>query len=57
MSVLCLPFGPRADNHMGKIIQTSRILMMAFGDLTYRQIFLDDRPLPKDPNPAWQGRR
>jgi hypothetical protein len=24
-------------------------------DLTYRQIFLDGRELPKDPNPAWMG--
>jgi hypothetical protein len=22
---------------------------------TYRQIFIDGRPLPKDPNPAWRG--
>jgi hypothetical protein len=55
MGVLCLPFGPRADIDVGKIIQTPRILMMAFGDLTYRQIFLDGRPLPKDPNPTWMG--
>jgi hypothetical protein len=55
MSVLCLPFGPRADMDVGKIIQTPGILMMAFNDLTYRQIFLDGRPLPKDPNPTWMG--
>ena len=55
MSVLCLPFGPRADMDVGKIIQTPRILMMAFSDLTHRQIFLDGRPLPKDPNPTWMG--
>jgi hypothetical protein len=55
MSVLCLPFGPRADNDVGKIIQTPGILMMAFNDLTYRQVFMDGRPLPKDPNPTWMG--
>lgn len=55
MSVLCLPFGPRADNDVGKIIQTPRLVMMAYNDLTYRQIFLDGRPLPKDPNPTWMG--
>jgi hypothetical protein len=55
MSVLCLPFGPRAAMDVGKIIQTPGILMMAFDDLTYRQIFLDGRPLPKDPNPTWMG--
>src|SRR3984885_1589142 len=32
MSVLCLPFGPRADMDVGKIIQTPGLLMMAFGD-------------------------
>jgi hypothetical protein len=24
-------------------------------DLTYRQVFLDGRELPRDPNPAWMG--
>ena len=55
MSVLCLPFGPRADGGVGKIVQTPGVLMMLFEDLTYRQVFLDGRPLPKDPNPAWMG--
>ena len=55
MSVLCLPFGPRADTDVGKIIQTPGILMMIFNDLTYRQVFLDGRPLPQDPNPTWMG--
>lgn len=55
MSVLCLPFGPRADFGVGKIVQTPGLLMMLFEDLTYRQAFLDGRPLPKDPNPAWMG--
>jgi hypothetical protein len=55
MSVLCLPFGPRADNDVGKIIQTPGLLMMAYGDLTYRMIFMDGRPLPQDPNPTWMG--
>ncbi len=55
MSVLCLPFGPRADMGVGKIIQSSGLMMMAFDDLTYRQIFLDGRPLPQDPNPTWMG--
>jgi hypothetical protein len=55
MGVLCLPFGPRADNDVGKIIQTPSMLIMLYEDLTYRQVFLDGRPLPKDPNPAWMG--
>jgi hypothetical protein len=28
---------------------------MLLEDLTYRQIFLDGRDLPTDPNPAWMG--
>lgn len=55
MGVLCLPFGPRADFGVGKIVQTPGLLMMLYEDLTYRQIFLDGRPLPKDPNPDWMG--
>jgi hypothetical protein len=55
MSVLCLPFGPRADFGVEKIVQTPGLLMLLFQDLTYRQVFLDGRPLPKDPNPAWMG--
>lgn len=55
MSVLCLPFGPRADNSPDRIIQSSNMLVMLFGDLTFRQVFLDGRPLPKDPNPTWMG--
>ncbi|MGA2212491.1 MAG: hypothetical protein ABSH31_04375 [Bryobacteraceae bacterium] len=55
MSVLCLPFGPRAGSGVDKIVQSPGILMMAFNDLTYRMIFLDGRPLPKDPNPTWMG--
>jgi hypothetical protein len=55
MGVLCLPFGPRADFGVGKIVQTPGLLMMLYEDLTYRQIFVDGRPLPKDPNPDWMG--
>jgi hypothetical protein len=48
MSVPCLPFGPRADFEVGKIVQTPGLLMMLFEDLTYRQVFLDGR-FPKIP--------
>jgi hypothetical protein len=53
--VLCLPFGPRVDGDVGKIIQAPSFLIMLFEDLTYRQVFLDGRPLPDDPNPTWMG--
>ena len=55
MSVLCLPFGPRADVAPDRIVQAPGMLVMLFSDLTYRQVYLDGRPLPKDPNPAWMG--
>jgi hypothetical protein len=55
MSVLCLPLGPRVGAGVGKIIQTPGIVVMLLGDLTYRQVFLDGRQLPKDPNPSWMG--
>jgi hypothetical protein len=55
MTVLCLPLGPRADVFADKIIQTPGMLILLYDDLTYRQVFLDGRPLPKDPNPSWMG--
>jgi hypothetical protein len=55
MSVLCLPFGPRASFAPDKIVQTPGLVMMLYADLTYRQVFLDGRPLPTDPNPTWMG--
>jgi hypothetical protein len=55
MGVLCLPFGPRADLAPDKIVQTPGLVMILYEDLTYRQVYLDGRPLPKDPNPTWMG--
>ncbi len=55
MSILCLPFGPRASFAPDKIVQTPGLVMMLYADLTYRQVFLDGRPLPTDPNPTWMG--
>jgi hypothetical protein len=53
----CLPGGPRHITHGGlsKIIQTPTLVAILFEDLSYRQIFLDGRPLPRDPNPDWMG--
>ena len=56
--VHCLPFGPRASMNYGfaaKIIQTPGLMVILYEDLTYRQIFLDGRQLPVDPNPSWMG--
>jgi hypothetical protein len=58
-SVHCLPFGPRinfaTDAHPLKIVQTPRLIVILGQDLTYRQIFLDGRDMPADPNPDFMG--
>jgi hypothetical protein len=39
-----------------KIIQNPGLLViLSERDVTYRQIFTDGRPFPKDPNPTWNG--
>jgi hypothetical protein len=55
----CLPAGPRVILSGGggpaRILQTPTIVAILYEDLTYRQIFLDGRELPNDPNPSWMG--
>ena len=51
---LCLP-GPIANMGVGRIVQTPGLLLMLYGGTFYREIFLDGRALPKDPNPDWMG--
>jgi hypothetical protein len=55
----CLPAGPRqilsGGNGPARIIQTPAVVVILYEDLVYRQIFLDGRALPKDPNPSWMG--
>jgi hypothetical protein len=53
----CKPGGPRHITHGGltKIVQTPALITMLYEDLSYRQIFLDGRMLPQDPNPSWMG--
>jgi hypothetical protein len=51
---LCLP-GPIANMGVGKIVQTPDLLLMLYGGTLYREIFLDGRQLPIDPNPDWMG--
>jgi len=53
----CRPGGPRHITRAGlaKIIQTPALMVMLYEDLAYRQIFLDGRQLPPDPNPNWMG--
>lgn len=54
-SVLCLPPGPVVDMGVGRIVQTRNLLVMLWNGTLYREIFLDGRELPKDPNPSWMG--
>lgn len=55
----CLPIGPvrlHTWNGPKKLVQTPGLLiMMNELDSSYRQIFTDNRPLPVDPNPSWNG--
>jgi hypothetical protein len=53
----CLPGGPRHITRGGlsKIVQTPALIVILFEDLSHRQIFLDGRQLPRDPNPTWMG--
>ena len=56
----CLPVGPvQTLGETYRIIQSPTVVALLFsndysGD-DYRQIFLDGRELPRDPNPTWHG--
>ena len=51
----CQPMGPEAFEGQRRIIQTPTMIAILNADLTYRQIFLDGRPLESDPFPVWMG--
>jgi hypothetical protein len=57
--ISCLPAGvPRlnAYTHPYKIVQTPTVIVILYESLTmFRQIFIDGRALPKDPQPSWFG--
>ena len=38
-----------------KFIQTKNVLVLLYEGAPTRQVFLDGRPLPKDPTPTWMG--
>src|ERR1051326_2252397 len=56
----CLP-DPFPYYHMvdlARFVQTSSLIAIMYQGTTnsvHRTVFLDGRPLPKDPNPAWMG--
>jgi hypothetical protein len=56
-TITCLPAGPALglDRQIAKIVQTPSLIIILYEDLTYRQIFLDGRQPPPDPNPSWMG--
>lgn len=42
--------------HLLKFIETPNLLVVLDEmNAVYRQVFMDARPLPEDPNPSWQG--
>jgi hypothetical protein len=55
----CAPIGPvrlHTWNGPRKVIQGHGLLIILNElDTSYRQIYMDGRPLPVDPNPSWNG--
>ena len=56
----CLPIGPvQGLTETYRIIQSPTVVALLFSNAysgdDYRQIFLDGRELPRDPNPTWHG--
>ena len=42
--------------HLTKAVHSPKLLILLYEvDAMYRQIFIDGRPFPQDPNPAWNG--
>jgi hypothetical protein len=59
-STNCLPRGPAMPFTWGegprKLVQTPGLLVLLIEyNISFRQIFLDGRPLPTDSQPAWDG--
>ena len=57
--IRCLPAGVQrlnAYSHPYKIVQTPELIVVLYESQTlFRQIFLDGRSHPKDPEPSWLG--
>jgi len=55
----CLPDNPPRTYglpHMTKAVHSPKLLVLLYEvNAMYRQIFIDGRPLPADPNPSWNG--
>jgi hypothetical protein len=53
--VACLPAGPLVNFWPGKVVHTPDLLLMLGSGTLYREVFLDGRELPKEPNSDWLG--
>jgi hypothetical protein len=57
--VRCLPDNPPRHwtlPHLTKAVHTPKLLVLLYEvNAMYRQIFIDGRPQPVDPNPTWNG--
>jgi len=58
-NVHCMPRGaPRiwTDDYYKRVFMVpDRMIILTERNMQYRQIFMDGRQLPKDPNPTWNG--
>ena len=58
-TLFCLPWGIPVNNlvvEVVKFVQAPKEIVAIYEvDNSYRQIYLDGRPLPQDPNPSWLG--
>ena len=58
-TLFCLPWGIPVNNlvvEVVKFVQAPKEIVAIYEvDNSYRQIYLDGRPLPNDPNPSWLG--
>jgi hypothetical protein len=56
-TVKCLPLGPRhiTNGGLARVIQTPGLIAILYEDLAYRQIHMDGRALPPDPDPSFMG--
>ena len=58
-SLFCLPWGLPVNNLVVEVVKfiqaPTEIIALYEVDNSYRQIYIDGRPLPQDPNPSWLG--
>ena len=58
-TVRCLPLGPLFMYTEGiytfKLVQTPTLILTLHEHQNFRQIFMDGRSLPENPNPTWMG--